>query len=161
MKNIEENDGQLRELTSKVASFSDAQNKLSVQIDDLNKKVVDIAEEKGVMLKKITEIESAMASRPSTLGETQLETVIPIKKEKALAPLTETEVAVLEILANEGEKTAPEIKDRIKLTREHTARLMKKLYGEGYLERTMQKIPYAYRIKEEMVKILKKAESKA
>jgi DNA-binding IclR family transcriptional regulator len=67
----------------------------------------------------------------------------------------------LEILAEEGEKTAPEIKDRIKLTREHTARLMKKLYEEGYLERDSGKIPYAYRIKEEMLKILKKTEAKA
>jgi DNA-binding Lrp family transcriptional regulator len=29
----------------------------------------------------------------------------------------------------------PEIKGKIKLSREHTARLMKKLYESGYLER--------------------------
>jgi len=67
---------------------------------------------------------------------------------------------VLEILAAEGRKTAPEIRERVELTREHTARLMKKLYEEGYLERDVQKIPYAYSIKKEMQKILKK-ESKA
>jgi CTP-dependent riboflavin kinase len=54
---------------------------------------------------------------------------------------------------------APEIKDLIKLTREHTARLVKKLYEEGYLERNTAKTPYAYRVKEEMLKFLKKTEA--
>jgi DNA-binding Lrp family transcriptional regulator len=66
---------------------------------------------------------------------------------------------VLEILALEGPKTAPEIKDRIKLSREHTARLMKKVYEEGYVERGTTKIPFKYRIKKEMEKLLKKTES--
>jgi len=59
----------------------------------------------------------------------------------------------------EGPKTAPEIKDRIRLSREHTARLMKKLYEEGYLERDTSKIPFKYRVKKEMEKLLKKTES--
>jgi len=75
-----------------------------------------------------------------------------------LAPLTQTELSVLEILASEGAKTALEIRERIQLTREHTARLMKKLYEEGYLERDTEKMPYAYRVKKEMLKILKKVE---
>ncbi len=76
-----------------------------------------------------------------------------------MAQLTATELRVLEILANEEQKTAPEIKSEIGLTREHTARLMKKLYQKGYVERDEGKTPYAYRIKEEMRKILKKTES--
>jgi len=88
-----------------------------------------------------------------------VQTAIPIKKETVLAPLTETELSVLEFLTKEGEKTAPWIKEKISLTREHTARLMKKLYREGYLERDTNKIPYVYRIKDEMKKILKRAET--
>jgi len=84
---------------------------------------------------------------------------IPIRKDKVLASLTSTELAVLEILASEGAKTAPQIRDRIKLTREHTARLMKKLYEKGFLERDTSKIPYSYRIKEEMLRLLKKEKS--
>ena len=49
----------------------------------------------------------------------------------------------------------------IKLTREHTARLMKKLYEGGYLERRAEKTPYAYSVKEEMLKLLRKSEVKA
>ena len=86
--------------------------------------------------------------------EVKIEAAIPIRKESALAPLTETELMVLETIGKEGEKTAPEIREKIGLTREHTARLMKKLYKDGYLERDTHKMPYVYRLKEEMKKIL-------
>ncbi len=85
--------------------------------------------------------------------------VIHIKRDKAMAALTDTEISVLEMLSAEGPKTAPEIKDRVKLSREHTARLMKKLYEEGYLEREVGKIPFRYSIKKEMEKLLKKTEN--
>jgi DNA-binding MarR family transcriptional regulator len=78
-----------------------------------------------------------------------------------LAQLTETELLVLEFLSTEGEKTAPEIKDKVKLSREHTARLMKKLYEKGYLERSSNKIPFTYRLKEEMQRFLNKPEQKS
>jgi len=83
---------------------------------------------------------------------------IPIKRDKALAALTETEIAVLEMLSREGAKTAPEIKERVHLSREHTARLMKKLYEEGYLEREAGKIPFRYSIKKEMEALLQRVE---
>jgi DNA-binding Lrp family transcriptional regulator len=63
------------------------------------------------------------------------------------------------MLATEGSKTAPEIKERVRLSREHTARLMKNLYEEGYLERETGKIPFRYSVKKEMEKLLKKTEN--
>ena len=87
------------------------------------------------------------------------EPVIHIKRDKAMAALTATEIAVLEMLSTEGPKTAPEIKERVNLSREHTARLMKKLYEEGYLEREVGKIPFRYTVKKEMEKLLKKPEN--
>ena len=91
--------------------------------------------------------------------EIKSEPVVPIRRDKAMAALTDTEIAVLEMLSSEGSKTAPEIKDRVQLSREHTARLMKKLYEEGYLEREVGKIPFRYSIKKEMEKLLKKPEN--
>ncbi len=85
--------------------------------------------------------------------------VMPIKRDKAMAALTDTEIEVLEKLASEGPKTAPEIKEQVHLSREHTARLMKKLYEGGYVEREAGKIPFRYTIKAEMEKLLKKTES--
>lgn len=83
---------------------------------------------------------------------------VPIRRDKALAALTGTEITVLEMLLKEGAKTAPEIKERVHLSREHTARLMKKIYEEGYVEREAGKIPFLYTIKKEMEALLQKAE---
>ncbi|MEM2080700.1 MAG: helix-turn-helix domain-containing protein [Candidatus Bathyarchaeia archaeon] len=107
---------------------------------------------------KITEVEE-QAQKAAIIPEIKSEPVIPIRRDKAMSALTDTEIAVLELLAAEGPKTAPEIRDKIGLSREHTARLMKKLYEEGYLERETGKIPFRYSVKKEMEKFLKKAES--
>ncbi len=139
----------LTDLTSKVAGFSGLDT-IKSELENLRKQLEDLAK-----------VQEESKQRVVAVSDSQIETVIPIKKERALAPLTETELRVLEFIAAAGEKTAPEAKDMIKLTREHTARLMKKLYEEGYLERRPEKIPYAYRVKEEMLKILKKSEAKA
>jgi len=67
--------------------------------------------------------------------------------------LTETERSILQLLTEEGVKTAPQIEAKIGKTREHTARLMKKLWQEGYIERDTHRIPYIYRITESLTKI--------
>ncbi len=128
----------------------EAEKKVIVEVENLKRRIDDITRAQDESTKHVSEIPDA-----------KIEAVIPIKREHALAPLTETELRVLELIAEGGEKTAPEIKDLIKLTREHSARLVKKLYEEGYLERNTEKTPYAYRVKEEMLKILKKTETEA
>jgi DNA-binding CsgD family transcriptional regulator len=79
---------------------------------------------------------------------------IPFERENALSPLTNTELQILKLLADEGGKTSSDIKERIRLTREHTARLMKKLYLQGYVERRTEKMPYIYQLKKEMEGLL-------
>jgi len=147
---VEELGKQTNDLASKVASASDTQNRLNRDIEDVKEKLNDIK-------KAQEEIEKHISETP----EVKIESAIPIKREYALAPLTETELRVLEFIAEGGEKTAPEIRDLTKLTREHSARLVKKLYEEGYLERDTGKTPFRYRVKDEMLKILKKNEVKA
>ncbi len=127
---------------------SETEKQLNIEVENLKKRFDDI-----------TKVQEEITKQVSEPPETRIEAVIPIKKERALAPLTETELHVLELIAEKGEKTAPEIKALIKLTREHTARLVKNLYEEGYLERNTEKMPYAYRVKEEMLKILRKTET--
>jgi predicted transcriptional regulator len=65
-----------------------------------------------------------------------------------LNSLTPTERQTLEILRREGPKAAPELGKRIKKSREHTSRLMKKLYLEGYVDRESNKAPFRYRLTE-------------
>ncbi len=57
---------------------------------------------------------------------------------------TPTELQVLTLLANEGPKSAPEIGRFVGRSREHTARLMKKLFNEGYVRRDQTRIPFRY-----------------
>jgi len=65
-----------------------------------------------------------------------------------LASLTPTEHLTLEILRDEGAKTAPEIGKRLKKSREHASRLMKKLYMEGYVDRESNRAPFRYKLNE-------------
>ncbi len=148
---------QLAAFASEVKDLSKRVQEVSGRFEGIDKKLEEMAGVQESITQRVDELKRVepRAPRPK-VPETKIETAIPIKKEKALAPLTETELGVLEILAVEGEKTASEIKKRIQLSREHTSRLMRKLYEDGYLERDMRKIPYTYHIKEEMLRILKK-----
>ncbi|MGA3110824.1 MAG: helix-turn-helix domain-containing protein [Candidatus Bathyarchaeia archaeon] len=130
-------------------------------LSGLETKILDIETAQNVMRNKIGGFEEQI-QKMSAAPEIQAEPfmpVMPIKRDKAMAALTETEIVVLEKLASEGPKTAPEIKEQVHLSREHTARLMKKLYEGGYVEREAGKIPFKYTIKAEMEKLLKKTEN--
>jgi len=129
------------------------------ELTGLETKIKDIEASQEVIKVKVAGFEEQIQKVSSTVPEINSEPVILIKRDKAMAALTDTEIAVLEMLSSEGPKTAPEIKDRVHHSREHTARLMKKLYEEGYLEREVEKIPFSYRIKKEMETLLKKPES--
>lgn len=155
---LETQENQIVQISTQVNALTELKQEIPTQLAAMAQKVAEITKNQEELSGKITSLEE---TRRLATSETNIEAVIPIKQEKALASITPTELSVLEILASEGEKTAPEIKARVNLTREHTARLMKKLYEEGYLERTTGKIPFAYRIKEEMRKFLKKPEAKA
>ncbi|MGB9675793.1 MAG: MarR family transcriptional regulator [Candidatus Bathyarchaeales archaeon] len=157
----------VEEVCRKVESLEGRINSLTSENEVTTRRVGEIAK----VLQESMNVQRDLAARLAAIEErakysavvsdTKIEAVIPIKREKALAPLTDTEVSVLDMLASEGPKTAPEIKERIKLSREHTARLMKKLYEEGYLDRDTSKIPFRYSVKEEMRRLLKRTESES
>lgn len=154
-KKMEGHTGQLSKLTTKIEEVSGLEPRLLARLEKIRKNIADLINSQKRIDERVVKIEQ-LRPRISAAQETKIKTVIPIRREKALASLTQTELDVLEVLAREGRKTAPEIKERIKLTREHTARLMKNLYERGYLERSTGKLPYSYSIKDEMRKILKK-----
>lgn len=157
VKKVEECEGRLTDLAGLMAEVPNIEDKFSGQLEEVTRDVESIKEAQNRVLEKLVEVEKIRQG--VHVPEVKIEAAIPIKKERALAPLTETELMVLETVGKEGEKTAPEIREKIGLTREHTARLMKKLYKDGYLERDTHKMPYIYRLKEEMKKILKKREA--
>lgn len=149
IERIEVRDNQFTNFEDKIKIDTEIKQKILRRFETIDKKIEERIKTQERIVEKIAELEKIQGGY-----NTEIQTVIPIRKEKALAPLTETELMVLETLAMEGEKAAPEIRRRIELSREHTSRLMKKLYENGYLERDTRKIPYTYSIKKEMLKIL-------
>jgi DNA-binding FrmR family transcriptional regulator len=156
---IEEYEGRLSEITKAVEDVPQIEERVSGQLRAMKSEVEGIKEAQNKVMQKLEEVKKI--KQEVYVPEVKIEAAIPIKRETALEPLTETELMVLETIGKEGEKTAPEIREKIGLTREHSARLMKKLYKDGYLERDTHKMPYVYRLKEEMQKILKRREAKA
>jgi DNA-binding MarR family transcriptional regulator len=137
---------------------SGSSERILSKIAEIDKRSLEVAAAQEALQGKVSEVEQQF-QKLVAMPDIKSEPVIPIRRDKAMAALTETELTVLEMLTAEGSKTAPEIKDMVQLSREHTARLMKKLYEKGYLERETGKIPFRYSIKKEMKKILRKAES--
>jgi len=171
------NDGEkIREITQKnnikIVEALDAVAHIEPKVTDLEDRLKKIEEFTAIIsndhenlkkkvnnsLKQQTEpLKEAILTSITTGGqESDTLTIppIPLRKEKALASLTGTEIQILELLAHQGEKTAIQIRNDIKLTREHTARLLKKLYTSGYVERRTDRIPYIYRLKKEMEGLL-------
>jgi len=161
---IENQKNQLETQISQLNSLTQNSSSLSSSLSGLDIKIKDIEATQETLKNKISVFEEQIQKIsliPPEIKFEQMLPVVPIKRDKALASLTSTEVAVLEMLSSEGSKTAPEIKERVNLSREHTARLMKKLYEEGYLERGEGKIPFRYSVKKEMEKFLKKEDPSA
>ncbi len=159
---------QVESLTNTIGALSEANAKTveklsNLEIPSLDEKMYNIESAQEMLKTKISSLEEQMQKfsfSPEVKSENPFP-VMPIKRDKALAALTETEVSVLEFLSTEGPKTAPEIKEKVQLSREHTARLMKRLYEEGYLERETGKLPFKYSVKKEMEKLLRKPEAPA
>ena len=143
---------------SKLKLISENDANILSKIAEVDGKTQNIEAANQTLKTKIAEVEEQI-QKLSAIPEIKSEPVIPIRRDKAMGALTDTEIMVLEMLSAEGSKTAPEIKERVQLSREHTARLMKKLYEKGYLERETGKIPFRYNVKKEMKKFLKKTES--
>gem|GEM_PF-665304 len=76
-------------------------------------------------------------------------TPVGVVTRDTIATLSDTERGVLELLAT-GPKAAPDIGRLMTKSREHTARLMKSLHEQGFVERETYRQPYEYRLNEKV-----------
>ena len=123
--------------------------------------------EKALKLEgRLEESESTIASmkeemkrlslRPSVaVPPKTVDAPIPLRQDAVLDQLTETELDVLTMIEELGEGSVPEIRDRIGKTREHTARLLKKLFDNGFIDRNTSGMPYRYNIRKEIIELIK------
>jgi len=79
---------------------------------------------------------------------------IPVQGENIFQRLTDTELEVLQMIMDLDEGSVPEIRDKINKTREHTARLLKKLYDSGFIDRNTNSMPYRYAVRKEIKDLL-------
>ena len=84
-----------------------------------------------------------------------LDAPIPLQQRDVLDQLTPTEFDVLTLINEMGEGSVPEIRERIQKTREHTARLLKKLFDKGFIDRNTSSMPYRYHLRKEVVELVK------
>jgi len=95
-----------------------------------------------------------IASLPRIVQQVPVTAPIPVEGDNILQQITGTELEVLKMIVDLGEGTVPEIKDVISKTREHTARLLKKLYEKGYIDRNTSSMPYRYSIRKEIRELI-------
>ena len=92
----------------------------------------------------------ATAPKQRLVIRQDIEAPIPVQQGNVLAQLTETELSALKKIAELGEGAVPEIKEHLGTTREHTARMLKRLYESGFVDRSTNAMPYRYSIRKEI-----------
>jgi hypothetical protein len=122
---------------------------LSARLDETEKAVESFREE----------LQRVSSSRPITL-ESDIKAPIPLQQDAVFEQLTPTEIEVLAIIEEIGEGSVPAIRERIKKTREHTARMLKKLYERGFIDRNTSGMPYRYNIRKEIRDVIKKQKNR-
>lgn len=148
LKTQEEQQSRLERITEHMAQSMDVERRLIVALGRLVEKM-------NRLLSGSVTKERAEASERLTAGG-YVESI-----KIALSKLTPTELKVLELLAVEGPLPAPIIGKTVGKSREHTARLMKRLYEQGYVDRETSRIPYRYRVNEKVRGVLEKKEDQA
>lgn len=115
-----------------------------------DKRLVLELEQMKTKLTTIQQPRMVMRNLPSRNQATSL----PVPAENVLATLTPTERQTLDILRREGGKSAPELGRRTKKSREHMARLMKKLYLDGFVDKESNHPPFRYKLNDKIGSIL-------
>lgn len=112
------------------------------KVDTLQKNLKDVEEDFQEMRLRVEQL--THSEQPAAGAH-----IVGVVNEDTLARLSPTERGVLELLVN-GPKAAPEIGRLVTKSREHTARLMKSLFEQGYVERETHRQPYEYRLNDKV-----------
>ncbi len=111
---------------------------------------VESSEESVENLRKEVE-KLATAPKPQRVVVRQnISAPIPVQQSNILSQLTETELSALKKIVELGEGAVPEIREHLGTTREHTARMLKKLYESGFVDRSTNAMPYRYVVRKEI-----------
>jgi chromosome segregation ATPase len=131
-------------------NLEDAEAILQSKYEELSKQIQELIADHKKLLHSFEEIESRLtvAQRPiPTEPSPVMRSKLP--EDAALNRLTSTERETLQMLS-QGALPAPELGRRLDKSREHMARLMKKLYLEGYVDRESERPPFKYKLNDKL-----------
>jgi len=164
---------QISRLTAAISGFeSDASDahRVAAQALEASRLAVEASEsgvdEKRLIAERFEGTEKAiedmrkeiqeLSKRPVPLMQAlPMDAPIPLQQRDVLDQLTPTEFHVLTLIDEMGEGSVPEIREKIQKTREHTARLLKKLFDKGFIDRNTSRMPYRYHLRKEIVELVK------
>jgi len=173
-RRIEQNEVLTRELSEQLQILSASQGRLSVEGEKADKErllgfmqdwmgnVKRVIEKVDGLQKNLKTVEQEVQEMRARVNQLSVpgkravgtpEAPVGVVTEVTLAKLAPTERGVLELLAG-GAKAAPEIGRLVTKSREHTARLMKSLFEQGFVEREANRQPYEYRLNDKVREVL-------
>lgn len=161
IKGIEQSASDAQRVAEEALKTSLESTKLARESREETKKLENQIEETDKVVSSIKEEIQKLATKPvAAPAQSKIEAPIPLKQDAVLENLTETELEVLTIIEEMGEGSVPEIRKRINKTREHTARLLKKLYEKGFIDRTTGGMPYKYYIRKEIKELIQQQKAR-
>ena len=118
------------------------------KVDGLQKSLKSAEHEIQEMQVRVEQLSGAREQ-----GSISSEAPVGVVTKETLTRLSPTEKSVLELLIR-GPKAAPEIGRLVGKSREHTARMMKSLFEQGFVEREANRQPYQYRLNDKVGEVL-------
>ena len=147
IESLEEASNQVRDaigaISAESAELKNSDSSLESRCRALEKSVDDVI----VQHKKILDDLETLRSKPAV--PLMPESRPALQEDPMLEKLTPTERETLQILSK-GPMHAPELGKRVNKSREHMARLMKRLYLEGYVDREADRPPFRYKLNDKL-----------
>ena len=156
IESLEKTVDQLRDTmvieTTEYATFRNTHLMLQSKYQGLANSIEELVAQHKRMLQELEQLRSRMvvptsASPVLPALPPQPRTALP--EDAALDRLTPTERQTL-VLLTESPLPAPELGKRLNKSREHMARLMKRLYLEGYVDREADRPPFRYKLNDKL-----------
>ena len=135
--------------SAKSSNFEASHVTLESKFDALAKSVEELVVKHKEMLHELDQLGSRLDNPPSTPTMSLSQPLTALPPDAVVERLTPTERRTLEVLT-EGPLPAPELGKRLNKSREHMARLMKRLYLEGYVDRDADRPPFRYKLNDKL-----------
>ena len=149
---LEEVADQLRDAiaveTTKSANLNASYMTVQSKLDPLAKSVEEIVAQQKAMLHELDQLRSRLVF-PSSTANLPVPQPQTLPQDAVVEKLTPTERQTL-VMLTEGPLPAPELGRRLNKSREHMARLMKRLYLEGYVDRDADRPPFRYKLNDKL-----------